>query len=186
MYVQQKSYHNLISDLYGSGGRQINSDTFTFAADSSPQQSGDVYLSLIMVQGELQPEIAELTLSSYRFRPATWKESNPSPMPLASAQLLLSCRAQLVPLRSRALSLIKVLGADAFLTNACLNLFLHARETSSLVFIPGQARGEQLIHIPEPLLQKSRSTQYWLFCLGNAKQLQQFHWSCTLLYQLRV
>lgn len=88
LYVcTKKSYHNLISDLYGSGGRQINSDTFTFAADSSPQQSGDVYLSLIMVQGELQPEIAELTLSSYRFRPATWKASNPSPMPLASAQL---------------------------------------------------------------------------------------------------
>lgn len=40
-----------------------------------------------MVQGELQPEIAELTLSSYRFRPATWKASNPSPVPLASAQL---------------------------------------------------------------------------------------------------
>lgn len=65
----------------------MNSDRFTFAVDSSPQQPGNVYLSLIMVQGELQPEIAELTLSSYRLRPATWMASSPSPVPLASAQL---------------------------------------------------------------------------------------------------
>lgn len=65
----------------------MNSDEFTSAADSSPQQPGNVYPSLIMVQGELQPEIAELTLSSYSFRPAAWKASNPSPVPLASAQL---------------------------------------------------------------------------------------------------
>lgn len=65
----------------------MNSGKFTFSVDSSPQQPGNVYLALIMVQGELQPEIAELTLSSYRFRPATWKASNPSPVLLASAQL---------------------------------------------------------------------------------------------------
>lgn len=40
-----------------------------------------------MVQGELQPEIAELSLSSYRPRPAAWMASSPSPAPLASAQL---------------------------------------------------------------------------------------------------
>lgn len=87
LHVQRKSYHNLTSDLYWSRGSQTNSDKFTFSVDSSPQQPGNVYLSLIMVQGELQPEIAELTLSSYRFRPAAWKASNPSPVLLASAQL---------------------------------------------------------------------------------------------------
>lgn len=91
MYVQQKSYRNRISDLYGSGGRQINSDPFTFAADSSPQQSGDVYLSLIMVQGELQPEIAELTLSSYRPRPASGR--CPSLHPRRWPQPSLCCSA---------------------------------------------------------------------------------------------
>lgn len=40
-----------------------------------------------MVQGELQPEIAELNLSSYSFRPAACKVSDPSPVLLASAQL---------------------------------------------------------------------------------------------------
>lgn len=60
---------------------------YTNSADGSPQQPGNVYLSLIMVQGELQPEIAELSLSSYRPRPAAWMASSPSPAPLASAQL---------------------------------------------------------------------------------------------------
>lgn len=60
-----------------------------------------------------------------------------------------------MPLRSGGLSLIKVVRADAFLTNACLNLFFHAQEMIFLIFIQGQACGERFIHIPEPLLQKS-------------------------------
>jgi len=107
----------------------MNSDKFIFAVDSSPQQPGNVYLSLIMVQGELQPEISELTLSSYRFRPATWKASNPSPVLLASAQLPafvhMATDIQHVPFKSGLFYLTKAMKTDTFLTNARLNLFFH-------------------------------------------------------------
>lgn len=96
----------------------MNSDKFTFAVDSSPQQPGNVYLSLIMVQGELQPEIAELTLSSYRFRPATWTTSNPSPVPLASAQIpaftQTASKHPNHPTQKWGFLLIKAMGTDAF------------------------------------------------------------------------
>lgn len=107
----------------------MNSGKFTFVVDSSPQQPGNIYLSLIMVQGELQPEIAELTLSRYRSRPAVWKASNPSPVPLASAQIPAFTQQprsiQPVPLKSGLFYLITAMGKDAFLTNAWLNLFFH-------------------------------------------------------------
>lgn len=108
---------------------QMNSGKFTFVVDSSPQQPGNIYLSLIMVQGELQPEIAELTLSRYRSRPAVWKASNPSPVPLAWAQIPAFTQQpqsiQPVPLKSGLFYLITAMGKDAFLTNAWLNLFFH-------------------------------------------------------------